>query len=313
MKEFYRKYRPKTLKGIVGQSGAIASLTSLIENNSIPHFLLLSGPSGCGKTTVARILKDILKCDDADFVERNTADFKGVDTVREVRRHLNLLPIAGPCRIHLIDEAHKLTPDAQEAFLKMLEDTPDHAYFIFATTDPEKLKKAIHTRATEIVFVEVPVSGLMKVIIRVCNKENIQLKEDVVEAIAEAAEGSPRKALVILQQVCKLSSLTEQLDAIKATTFNKDAAIELARELMSPKPVWNKVCKILRDIQDQDPEGIRYLILGYANSMLIGKRGSPAKGRMAANCYKILEIFGDNFYSSKTYGLTAACYEAVFC
>jgi len=113
-KEFYKRYRPKSLKGIVGQDAAVASLKSLVDVGKVPHFLLLSGPSGVGKTTIARILKDSLECSDADFIEKNCADFKGIDTVREIRKHINLLPINGKCRIYLIDEAHKLTPDAQE-------------------------------------------------------------------------------------------------------------------------------------------------------------------------------------------------------
>jgi len=310
MKEYYKKYRPKTLRGVVGQDGAIASLKSLVDRNAIPHFLLLTGPSGCGKTTIARILQDVLECDKADFIEKNCADFKGIDTIREIRRHLNLNPIAGPCRIHLIDEAHKLTPDAQEAFLKMLEDTPSHAYFILATTDPSKLKKTIHTRATEVCLNEVGPKGLTKILMRVINKEELDVGQSTIDEIIDAAEGSPRKALVILGQVGSLEGEAAQIDAIRNTTFNKDEAINLARELLSMKPNWIKVCAILRDIQSQDPEGIRFLVLGYANSILIGKRGGkPATGQFAANCFKVLEIFGDNFWNSKMPGLAAACYE----
>lgn len=310
MTEFYKAYRPKTLKGLIGQESAIASLQSMIEKGNVPHFLLLSGPSGCGKTTVARIMKTVLQCDDADFIERNCADFKGIDTVREIRQHINLRPMAGPVRIHLIDEAHKLTPDAQEALLKMLEDTPSHAYFILATTDPVKLKKAIHTRATEIVFQEVSQTGLMKVIERVVSKEALELDKDVIEAIAEHADGSPRKALVLLEQVCRLPDKDAQINAIKATTFDKDQAIELCRELIFGKN-WIKICGMLKAMQGQEPEGIRYCVLGYANSVLIGKTKAPASGAIAGRCFKVLEIFGSHFYDSKIYGVAAACYEVI--
>ncbi len=310
--EFYKKYRPRTLKGVVGQDGAIASLVSLIERNAIPHFILLTGPSGCGKTTIARILKDVLECGDADFIERNCADFKGIDTIRDIRRNLYLSPISGPVRIYLVDEAHKLTGDAQEAFLKMLEDTPRHAYFILATTDPEKLKKTIHTRATEVKLNELNDKQLNQVLTRVIEKEGLKVDGEVIDEIISAAEGSARKALVILEQVGSLEGKDAQIDSIRNTTFNKDEAINLARALMVQSPNWQQVCTILRAIQDQDPEGIRFLILGYANSILIGKRtGKPATGAMAANCFKILEIFGDNFWNSKFPGLCAACYEAV--
>ena len=312
MKEYYKRYRPKTLRGLVGQDGAVASLTSLVNKGSIPHFLLLTGPSGCGKTTIARIMKDLLECGDADFIEKNCADFKGIDTIREIRRHLNLRPISGECRIYLIDEAHKLTPDAQEAFLKMLEDTPSHAYFILATTDPAKLKKTIHTRATEICLGEVKKADLVHVDKRVINKEGLEVDDVVIDEIVDAAEGSPRKALVILQQVGSLEGKDAQIESIRNTTFNKDEAINLARELMATKPSWDRVCEILRAIQDQDPEGVRYLVLGYANSVLIGKRGGKAaKGPLAAKCFMMIEVFGENFWNSKMPGLAGACYEVV--
>jgi len=307
MSEYYKKYRPKSLRSIVGQENAVASLSSLVDRKAVPHFILLTGPSGCGKTTIARVMKGLLECGNADFIEKNCADFKGIDTVREIRKHVNLRPMDGEVRIYLVDEAHKLTPDAQEAFLKMLEDTPKHAYFILATTDPEKLKKTIHTRATEIKLNPVDRKGLVKIIKRVANKEGLSIAEEVAEELAEASEGSPRKALVLLEQVGSLEGTTAQLEAIKVTTFDKDESINLARALMFGKANWANVAGILRKLQDQDAEGIRYMVLGYANSVLLGKsKGQPASGQLAEKCFQVLEICGDNFYSSKMAGLTAA-------
>src|SRR5688572_25883760 len=137
--ELYKKFRPKTLKGVVGQEGAVSSLQSMIDKGRLPHTILFSGPSGCGKTTIARILKGILECSDLDFFEINCADFKGIDMVRDIRRYVGIPPLHGKSRVWLIDEAHQLTKDAQNAFLKLLEDTPKHAYFMLATTDPQKL------------------------------------------------------------------------------------------------------------------------------------------------------------------------------
>jgi DNA polymerase-3 subunit gamma/tau len=254
----------------------------------------------------------VLECGSADFIEKNCADFKGIDTIREIRRNIYLHPISGPCRIYVVDEAHKLTTDAQEAFLKMLEDTPSHVYFILATTDPEKLKKTIHTRATEIKLNELNDKQLAQVLTRVIEKEELNVDPEVIDEIVSAAEGSARKALVILEQIGSLDGQAAQIDSIRNTTFNKDQAINLARELMAQKPNWFRVCEILRAIQDQDPEGIRYMVLGYANSILIGKRsGKPVTGPLAANCFKVIEIFGENFWNSKFAGLCAACYEVV--
>lgn len=304
MKEYYKRFRPKTLKGVVGQEGAIASLQRFIDKGSVPHCILLTGPSGCGKTTIGRILKTHLNCGDADFLEINSADFKGIDTIREIRRSVNLSPISGDCRIWLIDESHKLTNDAQNALLKILEDTPSHAYFMLATTDPQKLIKTIHTRASEVKLQALGPAALKRVLQRVIDKEGLTVTETVMDEIVDAADGSARKALVILEQVGGLGTETEQVQAVQATSLNKDAAITLARALMNPRVNWKEVAPLLKELKDE-PEGIRYLVLGYCRSVLLG--GGP----LAARAYMIIDIFSRNFYDSKQAGLAAACWEVV--
>jgi DNA polymerase III gamma/tau subunit len=301
---FYKRYRPRTLKGIVGQDGAIASLQRFIDKGTIPHCILFSGPSGVGKTTLGRILKTHLNCGDADFLEINSADFKGIDTIREIRRSVNLSPISGDCRIWFIDEAHKLTGDAQNALLKMLEDTPDHVYFMLATTDPQKLIKTIHTRASEVKLQGLGAPALQRVLQRVVDKEKLTVTEKVLDEIIDASDNSARKALVILEQVGSLDTEAQQLEAVSATSLNKDAAITLARALINPRADWKAVALLLKELKDE-PEGIRYLVLGYCRSVLLG--GGP----LTARAYMIIDIFSRNFYDSKSAGLAAACYEVV--
>lgn len=312
MNELYKKHRPKTLKGVVGQDGAVASLQRLLEKGKPPHAWLFTGPSGCGKTTIGRILKESLQCGDADYTEINSADFKGIDMVREVRRAMNLSPISGECRIWLIDEAHKLTNDAQNGLLKMLEDTPSHVYFFLATTDPQKLIKAIHTRCAQVKLVAVAVAELVRLVLRVAEKEKYQVSEDVAGEIAEAADGSVRKALVILEQVGPCASEEEQLKAIQTTTFNKDGAIDLARQLVTNFSVrWNDVTPILQTLKDEDAEGVRYVVLGYARSCMVGKEGKSPNMNLAGRAFKVIDVFSSNFYDSRQAGLAAACWEVV--
>jgi len=310
--ELYKKYRPRTLKGVVGQDAAVASLQRLIDGNRVPHTLLFTGPSGCGKTTVARILKDVLRCGDADWIEMNCADFKGIDMVREIRRNANLSPMAGDCRIWLIDEAHKLTGDAQNAFLKLLEDTPRHVYFFLATTDPQKLIKTIHTRATEIKLGAMSVSALETVLKRVCLKEGVELTETVISEIAEAADGSARKALVILEQVMGLEGEEAQLQAIATTALDKTDAFRLAQLLFNwdQKTTWPMIADVLRKLANDDPETIRYVILGYARSCLLGKPGTSPNSGVCWKAFKVIDIFGRNLYDSRHPGLVACCWEA---
>lgn len=309
--EYYKRYRPKSLKTVVGQDAAVASLERLMAKG-LPHAILLTGPSGCGKTTIGRIVKDHLQCGDGDFIEINSADFKGIEMVRDIRRHANLSPMHGNARVWLIDECHKLTSDAQNAFLKILEDTPPHAYFLLATTDPQKLIKTIHTRCSEVKLVGLSAQALQRVLQRVIDKESLKVSEDVITEIIEACEGSARKALVILEQVGSLEGEDEQIKAIQATTFDKDAAFKLAQAIMGfGDQNWGSVAKMLRGLLEQDAEGIRYVILGYARSCLIGKPDKPPNMKYCSRAFKVIECFGRNFYDSKHAGLAAACFEVI--
>jgi DNA polymerase-3 subunit gamma/tau len=165
-REFHLSQRPTTFGEVVGQPRAVAQLTQMGRDDRRPHLLLFVGPSGCGKTTLARIVRRKLRCGEADFMEVNAANNRGIDMVRDIEQRIGLAPIDGDCRVWLIDEAHALTPDAQGAFLKILEEPPSHVYFMLATTDPQKLKPTIRTRATEIVVYPVPPDDLAGLCLR---------------------------------------------------------------------------------------------------------------------------------------------------
>ena len=199
--ELYRRYRPTSFKQLIGQDDVVKSLVDLGKRNAIPHCILLTGPSGCGKTTTARILRKKLKCGDADYCEVNAAESRGIDMVRGIQQRMMLAPIAGDCRVWCIDESHKISSDGMSAMLKMLEDTPSHVYFLLATTNPEKLLPTIKTRATEIKLKLLSPEGIEHLIKRTAKSEGVQLSEDVVISIQTHAEGSARKALVLLHAV----------------------------------------------------------------------------------------------------------------
>lgn len=307
----YRKYRPRSLKTVVGQSAAVASLQKLIETDRIPNAILFTGPSGCGKTTLARILKNHLKCDDYDFQELNVADFRGIDMVRDIRRTVTTPALSGGVRVWLLDECGLLTKDAQSALLKILEDTPQDCYFFLATTDPQKLLKTILTRCAEVKMVSLKEKDLRQVLERVIAAEKFKVSPTVMDEIVDSSEGSARKALVILGQVALLSGDDAQIEAIHTTTLNSDAAFALARALMDPRMTWPEVAIILRNLVDSEPESVRYMVLGYARSCLIGKEGKPLNQRFASRAFMVIDIFKRNFYDSKAAGLAAACFEVI--
>lgn len=301
--ELYKKHRPTDLKRVWGQPEPVKVLNEMIKNKRVPHTLLFSGPSGCGKTTLARILKKEMDCGDQDFKEINCSILRGIDMVRFIQKHLSLSPISGSCRIWHIDECHRMTGEAQDAFLKMLEDTPSHAYFFLSTTDPQKLKKTIHTRSTKIVVKLLKNTDMKRLINYVCRKEQIIITEECADRLVEVSEGSARSALVSLNAIMGIEDDEEMLNAIQNIDM-KAQAIELARALISPNPSWQKISGILKELDD-DPESVRWLVLGYANSVLLGG------GKLAEKAWRIIYAFQQNFYDSKKAGLTASCWEVV--
>lgn len=299
--ELYRKYRPEKFSDIVGQDDAIAALKDMGRRNAVPHCLLFTGPSGTGKTTAARILRRKLGCGDADFVEVNAAKERGIEMVRAVDQRKGLAPISGRCRVWLIDECHALTSDAQSALLKMLEDTPGHAYFMLATTHPQKLHSTIITRSTEIKFKGLGLECLRALVDRTAAAEGGTLDEDVRDKLVEAADGSARKALVLLHAVIGIADPDEQRAAISAGDF-RAASIDLARALFKYNATWGDVAPMLAALEE-DPEQVRHHVMGYARAILL--KGGKGAARAAA----VISEFRYNFFDSKAAGLALACWD----
>ena len=302
--ELYKKYRPQKLDDMIGQEGPINILQNLIKKKNIPHALLFHGPSGCGKTTAARIMGSVLDCRKDDFVEINASLSRGIDTIKEINKRIHMNPIGGGCRIWSMDEAHQLNSFAQNALLKLLEDTPENKYFILCTTNPEKFLRTIRTRCTEIKMSEIPEMILAKHAYKISKLEKQPISKKVAKKIAEYSQGSARKAMVLLEQVIDISEEKKQLDYIlKGDTQTQ--VIELCRLLMK-KSKWSEVAAILRDL-DEEPETIRRIIIGYFNSVLL-KDGRPA---MQKKAWSILESFEESFMYAAPALVTQKCYEAL--
>lgn len=300
--ELYKKHRPRDLNQIVGQDVVVSTLEAAIEQGSVPHFILFTGPTGCGKTTLARIVRRKLKCSRHDFIEDAP---RKIEDVRAIKRRIHQAPMKGKCRVWLIDECHKLTSDAQDEFLKMLEDTPSHVYFLFTTTDPQKLKKTIKNRSLEIVVKSLSDESLMELIAFVCKEEKTKIDREVVDKIVESSEGSARKALVFLDGIINLSTKKEQLNAIVSATAEVQA-FEIVRALLyTSNTTWKEMAAILKATEGEEPEQIRWLVLACCKTELL------KAGKFAPRAYMIIDVFRDNFYDSKMAGLAAACYECI--
>ncbi len=297
----YHKYRPETLEEMIGNESLIETLRAMLSKEDPPHSYLFTGPSGCGKTTLARIIKETLGCSDGDYYEIDSADFRGIDSIREIRRNINFKPSSGDCRVWLIDECHQLTKDAQTALLKALEDTPKHVYFILATTELKKLLPTIKTRCTSF-EVKLLDDEQMEVLINwVSENEGLEVPVNVTQSVIKTAQGSARKALVALEKLIGLDE-DAMLGAVQDIEEEEKQVIDLCRYLLSKKPNWKGAAELLKKI-NEEPESARRMMLGYFSSVLLKTDNSMA--------YNVLSCFADNFYDSGKAGLIAACYEAV--
>src|SRR5262249_17562499 len=151
------------------------------------------------------------------------ANFRGIDMVRDIQTRVSLAPISGPCRIWLIDECHKLSNDAMNAFLKLLEDTPKHCYFMLCTTDPGKLIAAIKTRCTEIAVKGLVHKAMEGLLLYVMKEEKLEFSQEVIDEIIGASDGSARKALVLLEQVMELDTDELRIEAIQNSDTKREA------------------------------------------------------------------------------------------
>jgi DNA polymerase III gamma/tau subunit len=305
MTELYKKHRPATLDKLVGNAKTTQLVRNWLDKGEVPHAILFTGDSGCGKTTVARIIANELGVTEwPDLVEVNSADFKGIESVRDVRSKMNL---SGKKRVWIFDEVHKWTNDAQNAFLKPLEDTPDHVHFILCTTDPQKLLKALVNRCTHVEMEKLTTDDMTKLVRRVCKKEKVTLTDDVTDKLVDVSDGSARKALVLLDKIRRLGSEAEQIDSLEKATA-AGVAFDLVKALLpfdkKPTP-WAKVAKVLQDVSTEDAEGIRRLILKAATTTLL--KGGAQAGRAAY----VIDRFRDDYFQCGHAGLALSCWECV--
>ena len=298
-------YRPTTLEEVVGNDSVKDSLRSLFKRKEdTPHSFMFLGPSGTGKTTFARIIAKQLGCADSDFFEYNAANVRGIDTIREIDMNCRYAPLEGKIKVYLLDECAKLTGDAQNAVLKLLEDTPKHVYFILCTTDPDKIIKTIHTRCTTYQtkpLTPLQMDLLLKWVLRSEELEETYPKE-IIKEIIKASDGCPRQALVLLDSVIDITDEKKALEAISSYSLGTFPTIELCRAIMGRASTakWNSIKEIVSGTTEE-PERIRYAILGYLTKVLYNSK-EPDR------IIELMEPFMESMMYSGKAGLAYACY-----
>lgn len=211
----YRKYRSKNLDEVVGQEHVTTTLKNAIKAGKISHAYLLTGPRGTGKTSIARILAHEVNNlpystnQHLDIIEIDAASNRRIDEVRDIREKVRIAPTSAKYKVYIIDEVHMLTKEAFNALLKTLEEPPEHAIFILATTEVHKLPETIISRTQRYNLKPINQEVIEKQLKDIADKEKIKVSTEALELIARHSQGGMRDAESMLDQ---LSSKTDKIE-----------------------------------------------------------------------------------------------------
>jgi DNA polymerase III subunit gamma/tau len=237
-----RKYRPSSFDDLIGQEAVVRTVSNAFETGRIPQAWILTGVRGVGKTTTARILaralnyeladgsvkgptihmpvpgvhcQAIMESRHMDVLEMDAASHTGVDDVRQINDSVRYAPASARYKVYIIDEVHMLSTAAFNAFLKTLEEPPEHAKFVFATTEIRKVPVTVLSRCQRFDLRRVDADVLMAHLASIAAKENVEAEPEALGIIARAAEGSVRDSLSLFDQAIAHAAGTVRADAVR--------------------------------------------------------------------------------------------------
>jgi len=289
----YRRHRPGSFDEVVGQQHVVRTLRNAVEQGKVHHAYLFVGSRGTGKTSMAKILARSLNCErggptitpcgecescttiasgtSIDVIEMDAASNRSVDDVRDLRERVAYAPTGGRWKVYILDEAHMLTKEAWNAFLKTLEEPPPNTVFVLATTESHKVMATIADRCQRFDFQRPSLEQISEVLTRVSAAEGIEAEDAAVAMIARSASGSFRDALGTLDQLVafggsqvKLDDVLELLGAADAELLFEAVDAVIAED---PKAVLLGVEKMARS--GRDPARFARDLLAHLRHLLV--------------------------------------------
>ncbi len=236
MSALFLKYRPQTFLDIVGQASVVKTLQNALKTEKPSHAYLFSGSRGTGKTSMARIFAKGLTCENSkdgnpcgqcdmcidiaegnlvDVIEIDAASNRGIDEIRDLREKILFAPNRAKRKVYIIDEVHMLTKEAFNALLKTLEEPPEHAYFLLATTEMHKLPETIISRCQTFIFNRFGLDQLVERLELIAKTEKFSVEEEAFQIIARKAEGGLRDAISLLEQISAETENNITTDAVR--------------------------------------------------------------------------------------------------
>jgi DNA polymerase III subunit gamma/tau len=289
----YRRHRPGSFEEVVGQQHVVRTLRNAVEQGKVHHAYLFVGSRGTGKTSMAKILARSLNCErggptvtpcgecescltiatgtSIDVIEMDAASNRSVDDVRDLRERVAYAPAGGHWKVYILDEAHMLTKEAWNAFLKTLEEPPPNTVFVLATTEAHKVMATIADRCQRFDFQRPSLEQISEVLTRVAAAEGLEVEDGATAMIARSASGSFRDALGTLDQLVAFGGEQVKLEAVLEVLGAADA--ELLFEAVDavvaedPKGVLLTVEKMARS--GRDPSQYARDLLGHLRHLLV--------------------------------------------
>ena len=275
-----RKWRPKNFSDTVGQEHVLQALMNALETGRLHHAYLFTGTRGVGKTTIARILAKALNCEQGvsanpcgecsacreidegrfvDLIEVDAASKTKVDDTRDLLDNVQYAAARGRYKVYLIDEVHMLSKSSFNALLKTLEEPPEHVKFLLATTDPQKLPATVLSRCLQFNLKRMTPRLICDRLTHICGEEDIKFESGALAMLAQAADGSMRDALSLLDQAIAYcgGKIEEAPTATMLGTIDRDHVLRLLTLLAEGNA--KGIIDAVREIDEQFPDYSRLL------------------------------------------------------